>query len=327
MAKIQQNMQKTRGKQKKNTPKNTPLDTSAQLSPPFRKPPVYVASQSLQKRAKAKFISDKITLGLLDLQRTKDRKKPFWNTYHCSKYLFQEGQKLTSHYCNNRWCLVCNRIRSAKLITGYSKPLSTLDEPYFVTLTIPNVPAEKLKKEIDRMQYVFNLIRKSMHKRGTKIIGIRKLEVTYNQHRNDYHPHFHLIVSGKQVAEEIINGWLKRYTKAERQAQDFRKADMNSIIELFKYFTKMVTKHGVNLKALDVMIKALKGRRVVQPMGINKYVSEDVDEIMSMIYSELESNNDIWEFVDSDWYSQKTGEKLTGFVPSETLLKLRDKIF
>jgi len=304
-----------------------PLDTLAQLSNNNITPLINSDLEKLKKRAKAKFISDKITLKLADLQPTKKTKQTFYNTYHCSRLLIQEGKKITSRYCNNRWCIVCNRIRAAKLIAGYSLPLSTLKNPYMVTLTIPNKKSDILKAEVDSMFTALNKIRKSLHYRKTKVVGIRKFEITYNFIRDDYHPHFHLIVEGKQVANDIVNEWLLRYPDANIKGQDVRKADTNSMAELFKYFTKMFSKQGVNIKALDVMIKALKDRRIVQPMGIKKEVSEDVDELETLVYNELEENVNVWEYFENDWYSYETGEQLTGFEPSETLIELSKKIY
>ena len=89
------------------------LDTLAQLRTETpSKPPV-----TLVKRAKAKFLTNGLSFPLIDLNSP--LKKSYWLTWHCTSVLLQEGQKITSRYCNNRWCIVCNRIRTAKLINGY----------------------------------------------------------------------------------------------------------------------------------------------------------------------------------------------------------------
>ena len=327
MAKIKNKIGNTKAfKEKKNA--NAPLDTLAQLATFGKRPLKTNKLEDFKKRAKAKFISDIITLKLADLQSTKKEKQSFYNTYHCSRLLEQKDKTITSRYCNNRWCIVCNRIRAGKLINGYKKPLSELKNPQFVTLTIPNVKADELSSSIDLMYKNITRIRKVLQKNKTQMKGIRKLEITYNSRRKDYHPHFHLIVESKKVAEEVVNRWLGHYVNAKRIGQDIRFADANSIVELFKYFTKMFTKEGVNIRSLNVMIKALKGRRVVQPFGIKKYVTEDVEEVQSQVYDEIVDNEfDVWEFVYTDWYSQKQGNSLSGFVPSEKLIELSKMIY
>ncbi|MCP6026359.1 protein rep, partial [Klebsiella pneumoniae] len=61
----------------------------------------------------------------------------------------------------------------------------------FLTLTTPNVTSEHLENEIK----VYNHAFQKMFKRK-KVVSIakgyvRKLEITYNQKRDDYNPHFH----------------------------------------------------------------------------------------------------------------------------------------
>ena len=307
---------------------NVPLDTLAQLAT-SSKPSLKINKlENLKKRAKAKYISDKITLKLADLQSTKKGKQPFYNTYHCSRLIEQNGKTITSRYCNNRWCVTCNRIRAGKLINGYKQSLTELKNSQFVTLTIPNVHADDLSSSIDLMYKNITRIRKVLQKNKMKMKGIRKLEITYNSRLKNYHPHFHLILESKEVAEEVVKRWLRHYVNAKRIAQDIRPTTKNSAAELFKYFTKMFTKQGVNIRSLNVMIKALKGRRVIQSIGIKKYVSEDVEEIVSQEYEELvDADFDVWEFVDYDWYSQKQGNELCGYKPSEILIELSKMIY
>ena len=91
------------------------IDTLVQLyTDPQTKP-----LQTLTRRAKAKFLSNAINFPLIDLKSP--LKKSYWQTWHCTSVLLQEGQKITSQYCNNRWCIVCNRIRTAKMINKYQR--------------------------------------------------------------------------------------------------------------------------------------------------------------------------------------------------------------
>ena len=54
-----------------------------------------------QKRARAKAFTNSYLFDLIDLKSP--LVKSYWNTYHCSRTILQEGKKLTSKYCNNRW--------------------------------------------------------------------------------------------------------------------------------------------------------------------------------------------------------------------------------
>jgi len=175
---------------------------------------------------------------------------------------------------------------------------------------------------ISEMLKTFRAMQKMFEKRKMPIVGIRKLEVTYNPFRNDFHPHFHVQVSGRRVAEEMLLDWLKRFPDANIQAQDIRPADEKSVMELFKYFTKIVTGKTVYVAALDTIFRAIKGRRTFQPMGIHKHVSEDIEELRAEIYADLEERETMWNWIENDWYDVATGEGMTGYRPSENVEKL-----
>lgn len=291
-----------------------PLDTLAQLA---------TERKILQKRARSKYITNNISIRLADLKS--EMEKSYWNSFHCCETLTQSGQSVIGKYCNNRWCLTCNRIRTAKLINGYAGTLKALTDKQFVTLTIPNVPGPELEQSIIQMQKEFRLIQKLFQiRRKTPIVGIRKIEVTFNPTRNDFHPHFHLVVSGSEIASAIINEWLKRFPSASRQAQDERPADDNSTMELFKYFTKIITKKHFYIDALDTIFKAMRNKRTFQPMGIKKIVSEDIAELQAIIYNDLEPREAVWTWIQeaTDWIDQKSGETLTGYSPSEAVKNL-----
>jgi len=279
--------------------------------------------QNLKRRARAKFIGRALVLELVKIDSP--LKKSYWNTWHCSNEILQDGKTLTSKYCNNRWCPVCNRIRTGKLIKGYMSELAKMQDPQFVTLTIPNVPGEDLKDTIEDMISTFIKIKNLFYgRRAYKLNGIRKVEVTHNDETGEYHPHFHLVLDGREVGEALIAEWLKRYSDANRRAQDIRRADENSMIELFKYTTKLTTKNKVtrdgnkivmqiNPEALDVIFQALYRKRTFQAMGWVKMVSEDIDELDAQEIEDMEEGCDVWSWEQevSDWVNS-AGELLTG---------------
>lgn len=306
----------------KNSKFSEPLDKLAQLGTRDKK--------SLKSKAKSKFLATKISVGLGNIEGS-ILNKSYWNSYWCNRTLLATEGSVTSQYCNARWCLVCNRIRMAKMINGYITPLGKLSDKYFVTLTVPNCDASLLGVTIRKMLNCFKQITETMKKRkqrGDKdyqIVGIRKLECTYNEHTDTYHPHFHLIVSGENCASDIVKEWLHRNPKCTIKAQDYRKANEGSIIELFKYFAKIVSKvngcYTIHLKSLDVIFCSMLGLRVFQPIGIKK-VTEDVEGLISE-YIGIEDG--VWTWYESDWYDEE-GVALTCYVPSENIKKLSDSI-
>jgi DNA-damage-inducible protein D len=288
----------------------------------------------LGKRARAKTFTAPLSVKLASLNS--DLKKSYWNSYYCNDSLTQEGNKITGKYCNNRWCSVCNRIRTAKLIQGYNVPLSELEDKQFVTLTLPNCEGIELRKTIDFMLKTVKTIQdviKMRHHRGKQdwqLVGIRKLECTFNHKTSTYHPHFHFLIEGEVAAKELVNEWLKRVPGTSNKAQDVRKADKGAEIELFKYFSKIVTKTEKGfttfVEPLDVIFTAMRGLRVFQPIGLKKDVSEDIEDIITEEISGIEEKFVDWKWFKHDWVDKSTGEVLTGYIPSDNMNRLIDNI-
>jgi DNA-damage-inducible protein D len=303
------------------------LDTLAQLGTNLKVEPISIGF--LAKRARAKTFTVPLSINLASLNS--DLKKSYWNTYYCNDTLTQVGNKITGKYCNNRWCSVCNRIRTMNLIKGYHIPLEELDDKHFVTLTLPNCKGEELRETIDfmlksckKVQEVFKK-RHLREKQDWQLVGIRKLECTYNNKTNTYHPHFHFLIEGKIAANELVNEWLKRVPTASSKAQDVRKADKGAETELFKYFTKIVTKTEKGfvtfIEPLDVIFTAMQGLRVFQPIGLKKDVSEDIADQNSQEIDGIEERYAKWKWVrrGHDWIDRSTGEVLTGYIPSDNV--------
>ncbi len=145
-----------------------------------------------KKRARAKFFTHSYIYKLINLDS--DLKKSYFQTVDCASLLTQKDSTITSQYCNQRWCTVCNRIRIAKFVNAYGNQLKELHNPHFMTLTVPNCSKEDLKATLIKMDKDFNKIYDLLKKRKIKIKGIRKTEITYNPTSQTYHPHFHLIV-------------------------------------------------------------------------------------------------------------------------------------
>lgn len=277
-------------------------------------------ADTLLKKAKRKALTVFLSSKLIGLNNKNIQ--AYRNMYYCNSTLKQEGQELVTTYCKNRFCLVCNSIKTANLINGYLPELQKMEEPKFMTLTIKAVKAEKLKGAIDQMQKDLRYINQYLNKvHGIKIRAIRKLECNYNEKYNTYNPHFHLIIDGLYEAESVLKLWMDRNQRSNLKGQDIRDADLNSMKELFKYATKIFSK-GMHIKSLDIIYTAFRNKRVVQPLGIKKWVDEDERE--KTIYPELIEEQAIWKYNDKhyDWFNEQTGECLTYFTPDDEIKAL-----
>lgn len=313
------------------------LDTLAQLDSPFIHngfKGVVLPSGSdssdglvkLQKRAKSKYFTQVIALPLANLHNKLE--KYYMHAYGCTSVLQQRGLEITSKYCNTRLCNTCNRIRTAKMINGYSSELAKYPNKRFLTLTIPNCSAEDIETTIADMQKCLFKIKGQMKWHKMKFAGLRKLEITYNAIKDNYHPHFHLMIDSPENAEFILEKWLKMNPDANRGAQNIRDVDDATMIELFKYSTKVITdvkgKGIVYVNAVDTIMRAIYGKRIIQPFGdITKQVSEEVEEVQAQVYHgipEYDMMEWVWEKQD---YVNEYGELLTGHTPSPEIQALR----
>lgn len=103
-----------------------------------------------------------------------------------------------AYFCKNRLCPMCAWRRSKKIFSQVMKIMDVIKCDYefiFLTLTVPNVSADMLNSKLNEMQVAF---RKLIRRKAVKSVCIgyfKALEITYNRERDDYHPHYHVILA------------------------------------------------------------------------------------------------------------------------------------
>ena len=294
----------------------------------------------LKRKIRNKIFSFEIALNLAVSNPNSPLFKSYLNTINfCQSNYQQDGYKITSRYCNCRHCYSCNRIRSGKLINSYSPLVKIMNDKYMVTLTIPNVSKEKLRESIVDMKETFTLIKDVLRKRKIKFTGLRKLECTYNQLKDSYHPHFHVLVNGAEAAQQLHDEWINYNPMVSELAQDITPADDGSVKELFKYFTKFWSKKKnqtetiIDYTAQDVIYQSISGMRIFQSFGITKEIKQlmqsDIDESEDIdpkenSYFNIDPQEDIYYFnpLDKSFVSPNTGSELINFKLNKKDLKL-----
>lgn len=291
--------------------------------------------EKLLKRARAKYFTSGLTNVLRRDVPDSPLREAYLNSHFCSTILTQTGGKVHSTYCKNRWCMVCNRIRTATSINRYLPELRSWgNEKYFVTLTIPNCLGSELPTAILDMEKLFRRLKYRYYRRcerngGMAFQGLRKLETTYSYVRGDYHPHYHLIIRGEEMAKRLVEDWLKGWEGTDRAGQDCKPADDKSTKELFKYFTKIISSKSktadrrIYAVELDLIFRAIRGKRTFQSFGFiptqvidnNKDVEKFANEVDNEMFW-------IWNENFTDWINTTSGECLTEYSPSEGMKKL-----
>ena len=320
------------------------LDTTEQLDQNTPKPldstpaqPARNAQNSLRKRARAKGLSSALAEGLAGLGSLTPLRHSYLATLACAGTLRQEAGVVKGKYCGHRWCVVCNRIRTAKLQQAYNPELSTWAHPHFVTLTLPNVRGSALHGEVRRLLKALTAVKRALKRTdGIAFRAVRKLEITLNLHRWTFHPHLHLLVDGAVASHALVGRWLELNPDASPKAQDVRPA--TNPAELFKYVTKLCTKvEGIQTApppaALDTMFKALRGLRTIQAMGFK--VSSTPENVLDADGAlELDASTPApaaapdlteWHWLAGavqDWVNLETGEVLADHTPTRAHLEL-----
>ena len=103
-------------------------------------------------------------------------------------------------FCQCRLCPLCQWRRSlimfhqVKALAHEHIQHFKSDIPLLLTLTVPNVPASKLSERLGLMQKSWHRLMKRNPVRRVCRSWFRALEITYNADRDDYHPHFHVLI-------------------------------------------------------------------------------------------------------------------------------------
>lgn len=160
------------------------------------------------------------------------------------------------------------------------------------------------------------------------VSGIRKIEITYNQYRNDYHPHLHILID-KDAGEELKNEWIKRNPTCNPSAQQNRKTiTENTFKELFKYTTKFESNADeIFVNALDVIFQSLYGIRSFQPFGKIKKQTEEVTEMeLTSVIENLEKSglnfqNTNWVWSHEDWLNSHIVETINPICGNQYVIR------
>lgn len=286
----------------------------------------------LQKRQWAKYLSADFVIKIRNANPDSPLRKSYLNSFYCTHNVRVEDSKLKATYCKNRWCLVCNRIRTAVLINSYKDELENLNQLFFVTLTIPTCTAEELPNQINRMgkawRLMYNNSKKSRYsKQGhPPLRGIRKCECTIRPN-GKYHYHFHMLVNNWSCAEWIISQWLRTFPEADPKAQKSIAADEKSYLELFKYFTKISTKDmpKANFKRLDIIFQAMRSKKVFQSFGIKPKKEDFTDEDLIATIEAIPLDDQLFTWRYDDWYGLTSGVGLVGIPIPEKIEKMKQK--
>jgi plasmid rolling circle replication initiator protein Rep len=189
--------------------------------------------------------------------------------------------------CKNRFCPVCAWRKARKDALGLSLMMQYIKQQenkefIFLTLTTPNVNSDELENEIKGYNNSFRKLIK--RKKVDSVIKgyVRKLEITYNKKRDDYNPHFHVLIAVNKSyftdkryyisQKEWLNLWrdvtgMPEITQV--RVQKIKQNNNKELYEMAKYSGKD-SNYLINQKVFDAFYKSLKGKQILVYSGLFK---------------------------------------------------------
>ena len=246
--------------------------------------------------------------------------KSFERIKECNTFLFMVADKTMektklhrSNNCDNRFCPICAWKKSRKNALKISVLMQYLREEenkefVFLTLTAPNVKAEELDDEIKHYNKSFQRLMQRKEVKSAVKGYVRKLEVTYNKERDDYHPHFHVILAVNKSYFTDKNYYISRDRWLELWQQstknnlitqvDVRKVkatdNKKEVSEIAKYSAKD-SDYLEDEKVFDTFYKSLSGKRLIVYSGLFKDASKKYENKELENYKELDPTQYIYQ--------------------------------
>lgn len=239
----------------------------------------------------------------------------------------KEKKKLVqAQFCKNRFCPVCAWRKARKDSAMLSIMMEAIAEEkqyqfIFMTLTTPNVKAEKLNKEIDLFNHALSKMFRRKRVMNAVKGYVRKLEITHNKKRDDYNPHFHMILAVNKSYFTDTKSYIKQAEWLEIWREVTGKTGINTngtdeitqldirkvkgyqrekaVQEVAKYSAKDF-EMTENQDVFDVFYFAMKGRQLITFNGVFKEYRKKYDAGELDRYKKKDENDYYW-FLTACW--------------------------
>lgn len=220
----------------------------------------------------------------------------------------EHGKSLVeAFFCKCRLCTMCQWRKSLAIqkqvldLAHWHLEERKTDVPLLLTLTVPNVPGSIINETIDRMNVSWTkLMRRKVVDRAV-VSWARFFEITRNRERDDYHPHYHVLLMVPEQYFKRARGlyihrdeWLRlwqesmgddRITQVDiRTAKKRKNGELDALVaEVAKYATKPFSyieedengEYRADPKVVEELYYALKGRRLVGFGGLFKKIRKE----------------------------------------------------
>lgn len=192
---------------------------------------------------------------------------------NCGRDVIALRDKETGHVClaramcKSRWCPTCSLIRARRIRDNLeaSMPKVALR---FVTLTLRH-HEEPLQKQIDRLYTAFRKLRNTAHWKSRVDGGAYFFEVTHSVKDGLWHPHLHVLTSGRFIDWKTLQSdWLRITGDSHVINVQMVRSRSHVNVYVTKYLTKPLDLvENTTPALLAESIAALKGRRTCGTFG------------------------------------------------------------
>lgn len=162
---------------------------------------------------------------------------------HCGKIAH-----VSTFACADKLCPICSVRKSRVTAAQAFQVLPYLEgKPILITLTQANVPGDELGGMIDGMSDAWSLIRRHGYVGRNLLSWAKTTEITYNDKRQDFHPHIHIIAYVPENETSMLTNefWMEKWRTAldldYNPVVDVRPVtnEKGAVCEVSKYVSKV----------------------------------------------------------------------------------------
>jgi plasmid rolling circle replication initiator protein Rep len=301
---------------------------------------VYTLNEQLKKQ---KFQSDK--LGKL-FEKSNILRDSGINMHKCCDFitlsadLNGEVKPIQISFCRQKYCPTCSKRKSLRAYAIGMRLFEELENDFafiHMVLTVKNCTADDLRNTI-----------KKLHTSSSKLLRgeicsvfkgcLRCLEISYNEERNDFHPHLHCLVAVNKsyfksryyVSQQVLsNEWANIVGQTYASVYISRiKEPEKAVAEICKYCLKPFSVEDPNKAVLlyEILYSKTKHTRHTQTYGVIRdtlrklRLDFEKDDELSIEF-DLDEFDDLSEVVEGRTCAYAFDRKSKKYIPVETWAK------